>query len=139
MAQYIQLPNGAYFQLKEGETPEQAILAAASQYPEAFETQQAPAAPAAGPKEGIGAALRGGAERFISTGRTALGALTDAEGAAQAGVARSQDISQRFAPATSLERVQQAYRERGLLPAAGEVISQIPGALAEQALSLIHI
>ncbi len=123
----VQGPDGRIYEVEgpEGASEQQVIR---------FLQQQLASQPAPPqPQEGIVAALRGGAERFVSTGRTAFGALSDAEAAAQAGLARSQDISERFAPATSLERVKQAYRERGLLPAAGEVISQIPGALAEQA------
>lgn len=85
------------------------------------------------PKEGIGAALRGGAERLLSTTQTGLESLFDAEGAARRGVERGEDISRRFAPGADLEAVKKAYQERGLLSAAGEVISQIPGAVAEQA------
>lgn len=36
MAQYLPLPNGQYFEIREGETPEQALAAAVSKYPEAF-------------------------------------------------------------------------------------------------------
>lgn len=84
------------------------------------------------PKEGLGAALRGGAERLLSTAQTGIESLFDAEGAARRGVERGEDIGRRFAPGADLEAVKKAYQERGLLPAAGEVISQIPGAVAEQ-------
>ena len=40
MAQNIQLPDGTFFPMKEGETPEQALMAAASRYPEAFKPRE---------------------------------------------------------------------------------------------------
>ena len=89
---------------------------------------QAPA-----PQEGIGAALTGGFKRFLSTGQTALGSFVDPEEAARLGLERSQQIGEKYAPGANLEKVKQAYEQRSLLSAAGEAISQIPAALAEQA------
>jgi len=70
MAQNIQLPDGTYFPMKEGETPEQALMAAASRYPEAFAPK--PAA-GAGPKSGGIAALKAGASSLKSDIATLLG------------------------------------------------------------------
>jgi hypothetical protein len=70
---------------------------------------------------------------FLSRSRTGVEAIFDPEGAARRGLERGEDIGQRFAPGASLQRVKDVYAERGLLPAAGEAISQIPSALAEQA------
>jgi hypothetical protein len=84
-------------------------------------------------KTGIGAAVGKGIESLISSGRTAVGALTGSpEEAAQAGLKRGEDIGARYADQVSLDKVKKAYEERGILPAAGEAISQIPAALAEQ-------
>ena len=89
------------------------------------------------PKEGIGAAVGKGLESLISSGRTAIGALTgSAEEAAQAGLERGEKISKKYADQVSLDKVKEAYEKRGLLPAAGEAISQIPAAIAEQAPNL---
>jgi hypothetical protein len=89
------------------------------------------------PKEGLGAAVGKGLESLISSGRTAIGALTgSAEEAAQAGLKRGEDIGARYADQVSLDKVKKAYEERGILPAAGEAISQVPAALAEQAPNL---
>ena len=86
------------------------------------------------PKTGLGAALSKGAESLISSGRTALGALTGSpEEAAAAAEQRQADFSNKYADQVSLDKVKEAYEKRGLLPAAGEAISQIPYALAEQA------
>lgn len=88
-------------------------------------------------KTGIGAAVGKGIESLISSGRTAVGALTgSAEEAAQAGLKRGEDIGARYADQVSLEKVKKAYEKDGVLSAAGEAISQIPAALAEQAPNL---
>lgn len=88
--------------------------------------------PAEDETAGIFEALTGGTKRLLSSGRTALTApFVSGEEAALAGIERQQQIKER--PATSLEAVKQAYEKDGLFSAAGEVISQIPGALAEQA------
>jgi hypothetical protein len=89
------------------------------------------------PKEGIGAAVGKGLESLISSGRTAIGALTGSpEEAAQAGLKRGEDIGTRYADQVSLEKVKKAYEKDGVLSAAGEAVSQIPAALAEQAPNL---
>ena len=84
-------------------------------------------------KTGIGAAVGKGIESLISSGKTAIGALTGSpEDAAREAIARGEDIDARYAEQVSLEKVKKAY-EKGILPAAGEAISQIPAAIAEQA------
>lgn len=85
------------------------------------------------PEEGLIASGVGGFKRAVSTGRTALESFFNPEEAARAGLARQEALAQQYAPGTDLEAVKRAYAERGVLPAAGEVISQVPGALAEQA------
>lgn len=85
------------------------------------------------PKEGVLAAGVGGFKRAVSTMGTGLEALLSPEEAAKRGLARSEAIGQEYAPGASLDAVKKAYAERGLLGGAGEVISQIPTALAEQA------
>jgi len=89
------------------------------------------------PKEGIGAAVGKGLESLISSGRTAVGALTGSpEEAAQAGLERGEGISKKYADQVSLDKVKEAYEKKGVLSAAGEAISQIPAAIAEQAPNL---
>jgi hypothetical protein len=63
---------------------------------------------------------------------TALESLINPELAAQRGLERQKKLSEQYAPGASLEKVKQAYEERGLFPAVGEAISQIPAAFAEQ-------
>ena len=84
-------------------------------------------------RKGVGAAFSKGIESLLSSGRTALGAVTGSpEEAARAGLERGKDIGERYGDSVSLERVKKAYEEQGVLPAAGEAISQIPSAIAEQ-------
>jgi len=126
MAQYLPLPDGSFVTVREGETPLQAYERATKEYPDAFGIKP----PA--PKEGIGAAFQGGLEGLLSRARTGAEAIFDPEGAARRGLERGEDISQRLAPGASLQRVKDVYAKEGLLPAAGEVISQVPTAFAEQ-------
>jgi len=89
------------------------------------------------PKTGIGAAIGKGVESIISSGRTALGAATGAaEEAARAGLERGEAINKKYADQVSLQKVKDAYNKDGVLSAAGEALSQIPAALAEQAPNL---
>jgi hypothetical protein len=90
------------------------------------------------PKEGLIAGFQKGAESTYSQLRSGLGALVGSgDEAAKAGLARGEDIGQRYADQVSLEKVKQAYADKGLLSAAGEVISQIPAAVAEQVPNLV--
>ena len=89
------------------------------------------------PKEGIGAAVGKGLESLLSSGRTAVGALTGSpEEAAQAGLERGEALSKKYADQVSLEKVKQAYEKDGVLSAAKEALGQIPAAIAEQAPNL---
>ena len=90
------------------------------------------------PKEGVGAAFTGGLKGLASRLQTAGEAIFSPEEAAQRGLARSEEIGRQYAPGASLEAVKQAYAERGLLGGAGEVVSQIPTALAEQLRSSVQ-
>jgi len=79
---------------------------------------------------GIGEALKGGAKRMLGSLETAITSPFGAEEAAKQGLARQEAITER--PGASLEKVKQVYGERGFLPAAREVVSQVPSAIAEQ-------
>lgn len=86
------------------------------------------------PKEsGVLSELRRGIEQPISSAITGVKSIFGTpEEEAIRGVQRGREISERAGEGPSLEAVKKAY-ERGLLPAAGEVLSQIPKALAGQA------
>jgi len=76
--------------------------------------------------------LKGGAERFISSSRTAFGTLpfADAEEAAVEGIERGENI--KIQPGMSLEKVKEAYNNDGIIAAGSEFFSQIPNAFGEQ-------
>jgi hypothetical protein len=80
----------------------------------------------AGPIE----AAIGSTKRLASSALTGLQLPFNADEAAMEGISRQKDITEK--PAGSLEAVKQAYEERGFLPAAKEVITQMPGVIAEQ-------
>jgi hypothetical protein len=128
----VQGPDGRIYKV---EGPAGASEAEILRY---VETQVAPAlaaqeAETPKKKTGIGAALSKGVESLISSGRTGISALMGSpEEAAKAGLARGEDMGQRYEDQVSLDKVKQAYAERGILPAAGEALSQIPAAIAEQ-------
>jgi len=86
------------------------------------------------PNEGILGAFKKGAEQLVSTGRTAAESLyKTSEEAALAGQKREEEISKKYGEGASFEKLKKVYAEKGLLPAAGELVSQIPKAIAEQA------
>ena len=119
-------PDGRIYDVQgpEGASDEQ-IIAFLQQNLAAFQEQK--------PKEGLIAGLQKGAESTYSQLRSGLGALVGSgEEAAKAGLERGEDIGQRYAQQVSMEKVKQAYADKGLLSAAGEVISQIPYAVSEQ-------
>lgn len=121
MAVYAELADGRVLEFPDG-TPQEVVDKAVKKLI-ASETP---------PKEGIVPSLIGGTQRLGSTIFTGLESLLDPTGAAKRGVERGEEISQKYAPGADLEKVKEAYRQRGLLSAAGEVASQVPGAIAEQ-------
>lgn len=84
-------------------------------------------------EDGIGSSFARGAESAASQARTGLASLVGGNEAALAGLERGEAIQQKYPGQRGFEEVEKAYKERGVLPAVGEYISQIPSALAEQA------
>jgi hypothetical protein len=113
----IQAPGGKTYEIDgpPGASQADVISAVLSLNPTAGQTP-------APPKEGIMAALTGGAKRFGSTLETGLESFIDPTLAAQRGAARGEEISRQYAPGASLEKVKQAYEQKGLFPAAYEAI-----------------
>jgi hypothetical protein len=86
------------------------------------------------PEEGVVGSFKKGVEQLVSTGRTAAESLYKTpEEAALAGQKRGEEISKKYGEGASFEKLQKIYQEKGLLPAAGELVSQIPKAISEQA------
>jgi len=123
MSYTVELPDGKVVEFPDSVSREQAAQIIRQQL-----------GTGAAPKTGLGAALSKGAANLLSSGRTGIESLFgDATQAGRAGVARGKDISRNYADQVSLDRVTDAYKQRGFLPAVGEAISQIPASLAEQA------
>ena len=124
MPQYqIEIPGQGIFQFDSPVelTKDQAYAAVKAQL------DSAPA-----PKTGLGAALGKGAESLVSQTRSGIaGLLGSPEEAAIAGLERGKGISAEYADQIGFDKVKEAYA-KGLLPAAGEVIRQVPLAFAEQ-------
>ena len=75
--------------------------------------------------------LVGGTKRLFSSAGTGVEApFTSGEEAAISGLQREQGFTER--PGASLEAVKKTYEQEGVIGATGEVISQVPTALAEQ-------
>ena len=89
------------------------------------------------PTGGIVESAIGSAKRGIISAGTALKAPFGAEEAAKAGVEAEQAVTER--PGFNWEEIKRKYEQEGLIPAAGEAISQIPGTVSEQAPTLASI
>ena len=130
----VQGPDGRIYDIEgpEGASDAQVVGALRSHLASLPPPEETPK-----PKTGIGAALGKGVESIISSGRTAFGAATgDADEAARAGLERGKKIGEKYEDQVSLQKVKDAYNKNGVLSAAGEAISQIPAAIAEQAPNL---
>ena len=82
---------------------------------------------------GIAGALGMGVEAPISSVRTGIESLFGGNEAVEAGLGRKAKLGEKYAEQPGWEQVKKAYEERGIFPAIGEYISQVPAALAEQA------
>jgi hypothetical protein len=86
------------------------------------------------PKGGLTTDVKRGFEQLKSSGQTAYESITKGgEEAAMRAQERQADIQRRLGTGASLERLQDVYKQQGLLAAAKELGGQIPSALAEQA------
>lgn len=95
------------------------------------DTEEAPAATAKSP--GFLEGIKMGTEQAISSGRTALGTVTGSpEEAARAGLARQEELSKKYGEGLSLDKLKEIYESQGILPAAKEFVSEIPGAIGAQ-------
>jgi len=84
------------------------------------------------PIGGIAGALGMGVEAPISSARTGIESLFGGTAAVEAGLGRKTKLGEKYAEQPGFEQVKKAYEERGIFPAIGEYISQVPAALAEQ-------
>jgi hypothetical protein len=99
----------------------------------AAEIIKAQLGPSRPPIGGIAGALGMGVEAPISSVRTGIESLFGGNEAVEAGLGRKTKLGEKYAEQPGWEQVKKAYEERGILPAIGEYINQVPAALAEQA------
>jgi len=84
-------------------------------------------------KKGIGAALGKGVESFLGSAQTTLESSFGANKAAERGLQRGEELGKKYEDQIGLDRLKQAYEQKGLIGAGGELARQVPLALAEQA------
>lgn len=99
----------------------------------AAEIIKAQLGPSRPPIGGIAGALGMGVEAPISSVRTGIESLFGGSAAVEEGLGRKAKLGEKYAEQPGWEQVKKAYEERGIFPAIGEYISQVPAALAEQA------
>ena len=124
----LQAPDGNIYDLEapEGATEQELTATLYSLKPEAAQPFVQESGVIAGAKKGI--------ERLLSGAQTTFGVATgDANEAAKAALERNKAMDRQYADQVSLQKVQDVYSKDGLLSAAGEVASQAPLAIAEQA------
>ena len=124
----LQAPDGNIYDLEapEGATEQELTATLYSLKPEAAQPFVQESGVIAGAKKGI--------EQLVSGAKTAFGVATgDANEAAKAALERNKAMDRQYADQVSLQKVQDVYSKDGLLSAAGEVASQAPLAIAEQA------
>lgn len=136
MTDYVQLPNGSYFPLKEGETAREAMMAAREMYPDAFGAlKQEAASPVQ--KEGLLSEFAAGAKNLLNIGKTGIGALTgDTTEAAQAGVERQKKLGEEYKSGLDFDKITGKFDQGEYLGAAKEALSQVPAAVASIAPSV---
>ena len=128
MANYIQLPNGAYYPALEGEDYQSTVRAAYAKYPEAFGGEKVEGSK---PETGLLADVKASARNLLNIGRTGLGALTgDTTAAAMEGAKRQEEAAKGYTPGFQPQKIADKFNSGEYLGAAGEAISQVPSAIA---------
>lgn len=87
-------------------------------------------------KKGFGAALAKGTESLLGSAQTTLESPFGANEAATRGLKRNEELGKKYEDQVSLDKLKQAWNERGITGAGGELLRQAPLALAEQAPNL---
>jgi hypothetical protein len=136
MTEYVQLPNGGYFPLKEGENAREALMEARKLYPDAFGIKEE-IAPTKPPKEGLMSDLTSSAKNLLNISKTGIGALTgDTTQAALEGKRRQEKLSEEYKSGFNPQAIADKWNEGKYLGAAGEALSQVPSAVASIAPSV---
>lgn len=115
----VQLPDGRTIGFDESTPLETAQQIVRRDFPEAFQK-----------KTGVGAEFKEGLASLIGGTKTALTAPFDSKEAARKGLLEEQARGAEFESGVSLDKLKKAYADYGLLGGAGEVMQQIPQAVA---------
>ena len=121
---YLQLPNGKYLKVPEGMSPDQAYASALEKFPNLLDEPEQ--------RKGFGAAVGKGTESVLSSLQTGLESLVAPERAAKKGLARQQELGEKYAEQIGTEKLREAYEKSGLIGAGGELLRQVPLAIGEQ-------
>ena len=121
---YLQLPNGKYLKIPEGMSPDQAYASALEKFPNLLEEPEQ--------RKGFGAAVGKGTESVLSSLQTGLESIVSPEKAAKKGLARQQELGEKYAEQIGTEKLREAYEKSGLIGAGGELLRQVPLAIGEQ-------
>jgi hypothetical protein len=126
----FEMPDGRIgrFEVPEGTSPEQAQQLIARSLGQFSEEEDKPKA-----RKGLGAALGKGTESTLGGLGTGFKGLFSPEEAAKQGLARSKALGEKYEEQVSLDKLKEAYEKRGFTGAGGELLRQIPLAIAEQA------
>lgn len=123
MAYFLPMPDGRRAKFSDSTPREEAETILREKFPDLY--------PRSG---GITGALGRGAESTLSSLRTGIAGLFDAEQAAKDAALRERSIASRYADEVGLEQLRKRYEQEGLLGGAKEVFGvQAPRAIAEQA------
>ena len=122
MAYFLPMPDGRRAKFSDSTPREEAEIILREKFPDLY------------PKSGgITGALGKGVESTLSSLRTGIAGLFDAEQAAKDAALRERSIASRYADEVGLEQLRKRYEQEGLLGGAKEVFGvQAPRAIAEQ-------
>lgn len=125
----FEMPDGRIgrFEVPDGTSPEEAQRLIASSLGNVPIAEEAPK------KKGVGAALGKGFESFLGSAQTTLESPFGVNRAAERSLQRGEDLGKKYEDQIGLDRLKQAYEQKGITGAIGEVGRQVPLALAEQA------
>jgi hypothetical protein len=131
----FEMPDGRIgrFEVPEGTSPEKAQQLIAGSLGLASPQQEDEPRK----RKGIGAAFSKGVESLLGSGQTTLESPFGVNKAAERALQRNEALDKKYEEQVSLDKLKEAYEKRGLTGAGGELLRQVPLALAEQAPNIL--